>query len=109
MARKPTDQVQLKLRFDEKLRRKLAGAAAKNDRSMNSEIVARLEQSLRDEDILTEIRADLAELKRAMQATQEEWYKKFMDELRDEEDQHVADTMMEDWEDREFRNESDKT
>lgn len=46
MARKPTDQVQLKLRFDERLRRQLEREAARNDRSMNSEIVNRLEQSL---------------------------------------------------------------
>jgi hypothetical protein len=46
VARKPTDQVQLKLRFDERLRRQLEREAARNDRSMNSEIVNRLEQSL---------------------------------------------------------------
>lgn len=95
MPRKPTEQVQLKLRFDEKLRRRLAGAAAKNDRSMNSEIIARLEQSLRDEDILTEIRADLAELKRAMQKSQEEQWEKFKEELEMDQEMHVADMMNE--------------
>jgi hypothetical protein len=43
MAKKPTDQVQLKLRFDERLRRKLEQEAIRNDRSLNSEIVYRLE------------------------------------------------------------------
>src|SRR5262245_44373736 len=50
MARKPTDEVQLKLRFDEKLRRRLAREAERNDRSMNAEIVLRLESSFRQED-----------------------------------------------------------
>jgi hypothetical protein len=50
MARKPTDEVQLKLRFDEKLRRRLARKAERNDRSMNAEIVLRLESSFRQED-----------------------------------------------------------
>jgi hypothetical protein len=50
MARKPTDEVQLKLRFDEKLRRRLAREAERNDRSMNAEILLRLESSFRQED-----------------------------------------------------------
>ena len=50
MARKPTDEVQLKLRFDEKLRRRLAREAERNDRSMNAEIVLRLESSFQQED-----------------------------------------------------------
>jgi hypothetical protein len=45
MARKPTDEVQLKLRFEEKLRRRLERAAEQNKRSMNAEIIHRLEQS----------------------------------------------------------------
>ena len=45
MARKPTETVQLKLRFPEKLRRRIEAAADKNERSMNAEIVHRLEQS----------------------------------------------------------------
>lgn len=43
--RKSTDTVQLKLRFDEKLRRRLAGEADKADRSLNGEIIHRLERS----------------------------------------------------------------
>jgi hypothetical protein len=45
VARKPTDEVQLKLRFDERLRRLIAKEAKRNDRSMNSEIVDRLDKS----------------------------------------------------------------
>jgi hypothetical protein len=45
VARKPTDTVQLKLRFPEALRRQLERAAKANDRSLNLEIVGRLEGS----------------------------------------------------------------
>ena len=45
MARKPSDIVQLKLRFEEKLRRRLQADAAKNERSLNAEIIDRLERS----------------------------------------------------------------
>src|SRR5262249_48315860 len=50
VARKPTDTVQLKLRFLEALRRRLERAAKANDQSMNAEIVSRLEQSFWKED-----------------------------------------------------------
>ena len=50
MARKPTDTVQLNLRFSESLRRRLERAADANNCSLNSEIVVRLEQSFRRED-----------------------------------------------------------
>jgi hypothetical protein len=46
MARKPTDTIKLQLRFHEALRRRLAQEAKKHDRSLNAEIVHRLEQSL---------------------------------------------------------------
>jgi uncharacterized protein (DUF1778 family) len=45
MARKLTDEVQLKLRFAEELRRRIERAAEANGRSMNSEIIHRLDQS----------------------------------------------------------------
>jgi Arc-like DNA binding domain len=45
MARKTTNVVQLKLRFSETLRRRLERDAAQNRRSMNAEIIARLEQA----------------------------------------------------------------
>ena len=66
MARKPTDEVQLKLRFSETLRRRLERVAARNNRSMNTEIIHRLEESLaRDptiENLLTELNDRLAQL-----------------------------------------------
>src|SRR5258706_7694584 len=50
MARKPTDTVQLNLRFSEALRRRLESAAKKRGGSLNSEIVDRLERSVEMED-----------------------------------------------------------
>jgi hypothetical protein len=50
MARKQSDTVQLKLRFPEKLRQRIEVAAGRNQRSMNSEIVHRLEQSFEKDD-----------------------------------------------------------
>jgi hypothetical protein len=50
MAKKLMDTVQLKLRFPEAIRRQLERAAATNKRSMNSEIVSRLEASFRREE-----------------------------------------------------------
>jgi Arc-like DNA binding domain len=46
VARKPTDIVHLKLRFAESLRRQLEREAARNHRSMNTEIIHRLEESI---------------------------------------------------------------
>jgi hypothetical protein len=57
MARKPTDTVQLNLRFSEALRRRLERAAKNNDCSLNAEIVDRLEKSF-----------DLPELTKAVTA-----------------------------------------
>jgi hypothetical protein len=51
MVRKPTDTVQLKLRFSEALRRRLEREAARNNRSMNTEIIHRLEESFRQHEI----------------------------------------------------------
>jgi hypothetical protein len=50
VARKPTDTVQLKVRLPEALRRDMEYAAARNNRSMNAEIVARLGRSLREDE-----------------------------------------------------------
>ena len=50
MARKPTDTAHLNLRYPEALRRRLERAAKNSSRSLNSEIVERLEQSFRRED-----------------------------------------------------------
>ena len=56
MARKPTDTIQLKVRMLETLRRQMEDAAARNGRSMNAEIVARLGHSIqKDQDAITEL------------------------------------------------------
>jgi hypothetical protein len=46
MARRPTDTAHLRLRLPEGLRRNLADAAKKSNRSLNSEIVWRLMHTL---------------------------------------------------------------
>jgi plasmid stability protein len=50
MARKLTDTAHLRLRFDEKLRRRIERDAARNTRSMNAEIIERLEKSFEKEE-----------------------------------------------------------
>src|SRR5262245_45833368 len=50
MARKPTDTAHLNLRYPEALRRRLERAAKNSGRSMNTEIVERLERSFRRKD-----------------------------------------------------------
>src|SRR5262245_32716549 len=50
MARKPADTAHLNLRYPEALRRRLERTAKNGGRSMNTEIVERLEQSFRRED-----------------------------------------------------------
>ncbi len=51
MAKKPSDPVKLNLRFNEALRARLEKQAVKNNRSMNEEIVRRLENSFQREDL----------------------------------------------------------
>ena len=48
-ARKPGDPISLQVRMTEALRRKLASAAEKNARSLNSEILWRLGQTFDEE------------------------------------------------------------
>ena len=50
MARKPTDMVQLKLRFPEAVRRRLEREAKRNNRSMNTEIIHRLRRTFAIDD-----------------------------------------------------------
>jgi hypothetical protein len=50
MARKPSDTVQLKLRFPEALRRRLEREAKRHGQSLNSEIVSILEGAFRKSD-----------------------------------------------------------
>jgi Arc-like DNA binding domain len=49
MARKATDTINIRVRMPEGLRKKLAGEADRSERSLNSEIVWRLGQSLGSE------------------------------------------------------------
>jgi hypothetical protein len=57
MARKPADPVKLNLRFTEALRSRLEKAAEKNNRSLNEEIVRRLEASFTREDMMQSLEA----------------------------------------------------
>jgi plasmid stability protein len=50
MVRKPTELRPVMTRLPERLRARLEREAARNDRSMNAEIIHRLEQSFRKED-----------------------------------------------------------
>jgi hypothetical protein len=54
LARKPTDTVYLQLRISEGLRRRLEREAAKHKRSMNTEIIHRLDASF-EQPMLTEL------------------------------------------------------
>lgn len=56
MAKKPADPVKLNLRFTEGLRARLEKQAAKNNHSLNAEIVRRLEQSFDQADRLDILR-----------------------------------------------------
>jgi Arc-like DNA binding domain len=50
VARKPTDTVQLKLRFPEKLRRKIEARARANRHSMNTEIISLVTEMIEAEE-----------------------------------------------------------
>jgi hypothetical protein len=50
MTRKQSETVQLKLRFPERLRLRIEAAANRNQRSLNAEIIDRLDQSFRRDD-----------------------------------------------------------
>lgn len=66
MPRKPSDTVQLKLRFPERLRVRIENAASKSGHSMNSEIVRRLEQSFSRDDVSGIIEASATATAHAM-------------------------------------------
>jgi DNA-directed RNA polymerase specialized sigma subunit len=87
-ARKATELVPTMLRMRESLRKQLERSAVRNDRSMTAEIVHRLERSLQDEEILTEIRNELAAVKKAMMETQDEQFERFLKEWQE---QQLAD------------------
>ena len=59
MPRKQTDTVHLKLRFSEKLRRRIEAAAGRNQQSMNTEIIHRLEESFLKETISDTVTASV--------------------------------------------------
>jgi hypothetical protein len=56
MARKNTEIVTLSLRIREELRKRVEREAKRADRSMNAEIIHRLEQSFEHEDIIKAVR-----------------------------------------------------
>ena len=45
MGRRPTDQVHLRLRFDEELRQRIEDEANRRGHSLNAEIIRRLQES----------------------------------------------------------------
>jgi hypothetical protein len=94
-ARKATELVPTMLRIRESLRKKLERSAKSNDVSINQEISDRLEVSFNRDDILTEIRASLGDLKRAMKEMQEQQFEKFrqqmLEEMRADAEQWNAD------------------
>jgi hypothetical protein len=59
MRRKLDDTVQLKLRFSEALRRRLERAAKAKDRSLNTEMVLRLEESFRMDELDAQMKASV--------------------------------------------------
>jgi Arc-like DNA binding domain len=59
MAKKLSETVKLNLRFSEELRRKLEKAAERNNHSMNLEIIARLEETFRKQEIREIVREEL--------------------------------------------------
>ncbi|MBR0990017.1 Arc family DNA-binding protein [Bradyrhizobium japonicum] len=66
MVRKPSETVQLKLRFSEDLRRKLEKAAERNAQSMNAEIIARLEESFRKAEVREVVREEMTNFLEAL-------------------------------------------
>ena len=70
MARKATDTIKLQLRLSERLRRRLEKAAETQERSMNSEIVGRLEASFQAEDWEAKLEAAAERALRKLTPTQ---------------------------------------
>src|ERR1700730_7791586 len=66
VARKLSETVQLKLRFSEELRRKLEKAAERNNQSINSEIIARMEASFRKEEIRDVVKEEMVNFYEAL-------------------------------------------
>ena len=83
--RKQSATVDLKVRVKEPLRAALERAARQRGRSLNAEIVQRLERSLQDEDILTKISSQLAGIEKAMMEKQEEQFEKLFEKWKEDE------------------------
>jgi Arc-like DNA binding domain len=66
MARKPTDTVNLRVRMPEGIRKRLAVEAEESRRSLNSEIVWRLGQSLGAEDLVQEHESNEERMRKMM-------------------------------------------
>ena len=96
MPRKPTDEVQLKLRFKERLRQRLSRAAAQSDRSMNAEIIHRLELSFSQEDVISSLKVHLermqADILRGLERGLEKW--KPLREVSDDEIRSKYETLL---------------
>jgi hypothetical protein len=71
MARKPSDTVQLNLRFSEGLRRRLERAASVNKESMNTEIVERLEETFKRDEENKALREALQNTQSALDTTRQ--------------------------------------
>ena len=75
---KPNDPIALQVRMTEGLRRKLAGAAQKNGRSLNAEILWRLGQTLEKEERKKQDNEILETLSPGMRASIEKLVRKLI-------------------------------
>jgi hypothetical protein len=83
--RKQSATVDLKVRMKEPLRAALERSARQRGRSLNAEIVQRLERSLQDEEILAKISNQLAGIEKAMMEKQEEQFEKLFKQWKEDE------------------------
>jgi len=104
MARKPTDTVQLKLRFPESLRRRLEREAKRHGQSLNSEIVSILEGAFRQSDEVQDRAKAIAE------ALGDEIVNAIVEQANIAAAEDIqADTMREAWEEEQHRQEEERT
>jgi hypothetical protein len=73
MGRKPTDNVSLKLRLREALRRKIEKAAAKKAISANAEAVERIEQTFEEEERWEQHYKEMEESREEDERRHDEW------------------------------------
>jgi hypothetical protein len=74
MGRKPTDNVSLKLRLREALRRKIEKAAEKKKISANAEAVERIERTFEEEEEWEQRAKELEEQKEEIEKQEREWH-----------------------------------